>query len=139
MSRYKITTDLFILPYKNGQSLLYAPLAGFAGLVNTDLVNFLAEIENIEEETLEDGQKETLDFLIQKGLVNGLPHTMPVMDLKREFSPDKLCLFPTNGCNLNCRSCYASAEHFTPKTMDWDVATNTIEFFVGLLKRQNRK
>ncbi|MFQ5605715.1 MAG: hypothetical protein ACE5HS_20800 [bacterium] len=31
---YQITTDLFTLPYKNGQAVLYAPLLGFACVVN---------------------------------------------------------------------------------------------------------
>lgn len=138
MPGYKITTDIFTLPYNDGKTVLYAPLVGLACVANEDLINFLAEIDSLEEDAVDSGQKGILEFFVNRGLVNGTPYEMSAHSRNGEFSPSKLALFPTNGCNLNCRYCYASAEHFTSQTMDWDVAVSAIEYFIDLMKTEKR-
>lgn len=139
MSRYKITTDLFTLPYKDGQSVLYAPLVGFVGVANEDLLNFLAGLETIDDGDITPAQKEILDHLEEKGVVNGSQSAVPRLEHGEEVSPAKLTLFPTNQCNLNCRYCYASPDGLTAKSMDWEVAISAIQYFLTLMKKEGTK
>lgn len=138
MSQYNITTDLFTLPYKEDKSVLYAPLLGFSCMVNNDTINFLADLESFDNENLGTMQKEILDFLIKKGVINGSLQKIQNQFLNKELSPLKLTLFPTNDCNLNCRYCYASNEHLNPKVMDWDIAVSSIDYFIKLMKEEGR-
>ncbi len=139
MSSYKITTDLFTLPYKRGQSVLYAPLLGFACVANDELVNFLSKIESIQNGTITSEEQKILDFLISKDLINGAPLFAPIQNFNEALTHDKLTLFPTNGCSLNCRYCYAADEHFAPKTMAWDVAINAIEYYIDFMRKNNKQ
>ena len=138
MSKFKITTDIFTIPYKSELSVLYAPLKGFACVANRDLVNFLSDLENIKNENINSDQKNILTFLIEKGVVNGSSSHKPSCKSSNELHPDKLTLFPTNKCNLACRYCYATTEHNNAKTMDWDIATNSIDYYIDYLKKEQK-
>ena len=70
MSSYKITTDVFTLPYEENKKVLYAPLLGFVCEVNNDMINFLANLENINEKSLKPQENKTLEYLIDKRVVN---------------------------------------------------------------------
>jgi len=138
MPQYKITTDLFQLPYENNISILYAPLKGFLCKVNNDFIELLANIETLNGAQLTPEIQRLVDYLIQAEIINAPPE--PARQEPRsgpEISPTKLALFPTNQCNLKCRYCYAGAGEFAPKVMDWEIATSAIEYFLGQMHRQN--
>jgi len=139
MSQYKITTDLFTLPYKNEESVLYAPLVGFVCKANDDLINFLANLEDMENEAITPELKQIIEFLIKKGIINGSQSELPDTTRNKELSPSQLCLFPTNQCNMNCIYCYAAANRIAAKTMDWEIATSAVEYYINLMKKEGRK
>jgi uncharacterized protein len=136
---YKITTDVFYLPYKENESILYAPLLGFASIVNQSFVNLLADLSTLDTEKISEHEKKALDYLIQKGVINGTEIFAPVSNRKGIFAPSKLTLFPTNQCNLQCKYCYASSGQIFPRVMDWEIATSAVDYFVKLLETQERE
>ncbi|MFQ5605712.1 MAG: radical SAM protein [bacterium] len=135
--KYQITADLFTLPYKEDSAILYAPRVGFACAANVDLINLLADLEMQDFDSLNDEQIAALDYLDQKGLVNGSPEVSVIPIFPEKFSPTELTLFPTNQCNLRCRYCYASAGDWKPKVMDWHYAVSAIECVIENLKQRN--
>lgn len=138
MSSYKITTDVFTLPYEENKRVLYAPLLGFVCEVNNDMINFLAKLEKIDDQLLKPQEKNTLTYLIEKGVVNGQKTPEPAIISHKGLLPSKLTLFPTNQCNMRCLYCYALAGEFPAKTMDWEIATSAIDYFISFLKEQKR-
>ncbi|MFQ5571556.1 MAG: radical SAM protein [Rhodothermales bacterium] len=136
MSKYRVTTDLFTLPYKDGQFVLYAPLVGFMSAVNEELLDLLAGLETLDEAPLDEAQQHALDYLAAKGVVNGATSASITPDPTR-FAPSKLTLFPTSECNLRCRYCYV-ADAAETRVMDWAVATSAIRYFIKVLKREGK-
>ena len=61
--KYSITADLFTIPYKGEDLILYAPRVGFACIANPDLINLLADLETLDVNTLTEDQKAVLNFL----------------------------------------------------------------------------
>lgn len=139
MSKNKVTTELFTIPYRDGNSVLYAPLLGFACIANADLFNFIANIENVNDQMITPEHKRLLDYLIEKQVVNGTQTLSLKVVHHAQPAPQKLALFPTNRCNLKCRYCYAAVDNLQAKTMDWDIAVSSIQYFSDLMKKENRK
>ena len=138
MSNYEITTDVFSLPYKGDQCILYAPTRGFACLANKELVDFILGLEGMDEPALESRQKGILDLLVEKGVLNGTEKTIPSGESSQTIAPSKLTLFPTNRCNMRCRYCYASNSRGAETTMDREIATSAIDYHLSVLKEQGR-
>jgi len=138
-TNYKITCDLFSLPYDDFNQILYAPRLGFISIVNNDLVNLLADVETLDVQILNQEQKAALDYLHKKNLLNGSSEMNIVSPTLIEYEPTMLTLFPTNQCNLRCKYCYASAGDFKPLTMDWFYATNAIDTLINNVKKRGSK
>jgi len=136
---YTITADIFTLPYKDGESILYAPRVGFACAVNDDTLNLLSELDTIDTDTLNQDQKDVLDFLDKKGILNGSDELNCIKVLPEKYTPTMVTLFPTNQCNLRCTYCYASAGDWTPMTMEWQTAVNAVEVVINNLKAKGAK
>jgi uncharacterized protein len=126
-TKYSVTCDLFALPFDDGNLILYAPRLGFVSTVNNDVVNLLAELDTLDCETLNEGQRATLEYLTQKHVLNGSDEADIVKPFEDKYEPTMVTLFPTNQCNLRCRYCYASAGELAPLTMDWYYATHAID------------
>lgn len=137
--KYSITADLFTIPYKGEDLILYAPRVGFACIANPDLINLLADLETLDVNTLTDDQKAVLDFLDKKEVLNGSKEVNCIADLPEKYTPTQVTLFLTNKCNLRCRYCYAAAGDWKPLTMDRSIATSTIERVIENLKRTGGK
>ena len=137
MSEYHITTDLFLLPNEKGNTVLYAPLAGFVCLANEDLVGLLGDLEDIGSEDLSPGQKEMIDYLIGRNIING-SQGKSHYPFSEELSPSKLTLFPTDQCNLKCIYCYATDSRTQRRIMSWETASSAVEYYLGELKRKKR-
>lgn len=138
MTQYRLTTELYTLPYRNGQVILYAPLIGFVGAADGSTERVLASLEAGGDPSHDPACRKVLDVLVRAGVVNGTPVVQPVPTRTDPPSPSKLALFPTSACNLRCRYCYAYAVGSDVLTMDWDVATNAVEYFLKLMRRETR-
>jgi len=132
-----MTTDVFTFKHE-GKNILYAPLLGFACEANDDLILFLADLATMDDRELNDQEKKILQYLMDKGIVDGESHPEKIQPSAKEPCPSKLTLFPTNQCNMRCRYCYASAGTMPPMTMDWETATSAIDYFTSFLKKKNR-
>jgi uncharacterized protein len=135
MNRYKITTDLFVLPYKRpGCLVIYAPCLGIVLQANKLTLKLISNIENLNFELLTNAERETLDYFIQKGIINGID----TFSIKKESkTTEKLTLFPTNKCNLHCIYCYAGKFQTTSQTMDIKTAANAIHAHGKVLRENN--
>lgn len=137
--KYSITCDLFTLPYKQEDSILYAPRLGFVCIANPDLVNLLAGLESLELDSLNQEQLGALEFLVKKGVLNSSKEISVLKSFPDKYFPTQLTLFPTNQCNLRCKYCYASAGDWTPQTIDWHYVTSAIECVIRNLKETGSK
>ncbi len=137
--RHTLTTDLFIVPYKDDNQLLYAPRRGFLCAANQDLVSLLANLDALDFDQLNPDQQAALNYLEQKGLFNNAKEYDPITPVSETFAPNQLTLFPTNQCNLRCLYCYASAGEYTPIVIDWHYCVSAIEFMVRNLKDRGIK
>jgi len=138
-SDFRITSDLFTIPYHKGDKLLYAPKAGFLCTANRDLQDLLADLESIDKAKINDTQKEVLDFLMDKGVINGEEEKSLRKKYPEEYSPVQVTLFPTTQCNLRCRYCYASAGETKAITMDWHYAVSALDTVIRNAKRLEQK
>ena len=84
--KYKVTCDLYTIPYDDKDSVLYAPLTGFAGIVNQDVLNLISSIEQLGEASLKPPQRAARDFLVKKGIVNGNGEVNPVKAKPETFA-----------------------------------------------------
>ncbi len=136
--KYEVTCDLFTLPYTKEARILYAPRLGFVFSANNDLINLLADLDGLNPDDLNPGQKGVLEFLVKKGVLNGSDEASVVKTFPDQFSPNIVTLFPTNQCNLRCRYCYASAGDLAPLSMDWHLAVSAIDRVIVNLKAQEQ-
>jgi uncharacterized protein len=132
---YRITADLFTIPYQEN-FIIYAPRVGFACVINKALVNLLADLARVDISMLNQEQKGALDYLCQKGVLNGSDELNCIKVFPEKYMPVQVTLFPTNQCNLKCKYCYASAGEFKPMTMDWHYATSAIEQVIKNMKEK---
>jgi uncharacterized protein len=127
--KYQITCDLFTIPFQKNSYLLYAPRVGFICEANKDVLNLLANLDEIDSRALNEKQTRVLSQLEEGGILNGSREKVIQKYKPDEFAPTRLTLFPTNQCNLRCIYCYASAGDHDTKTMKWhfaETAINTI-------------
>lgn len=136
---YKITTDVFSLPYKNSDSIIYAPMVGYACIANQQMVDLIAGLEKRTPDTFTNDEINILEELEEKLILNHPAKKPRQQNNSDAFMPTMLTLFPTNQCNLKCLYCYASAGDQKPLTMDFATAKTAIDYLVCLLKESNSK
>jgi len=136
---YQVTCDLFTIPNDKGEKLLYAPRTGFLCTANDDLLHMLANIESIDSKSINDEQKTVLDYLSEKGVINGRKEKPLTKKYPEEYSPVQVTLFPTTQCNLRCRYCYASAGDAKGITMEWHYAVSAINAVIRNAKKLGQK
>jgi uncharacterized protein len=129
--QYSITCDLFTIPYKNDQNILYAPRVGFLCEANSDVIDLLSKIDQIDIDSLNNKQRKVLDFLDESGILNGSVETAIQQKVPEDFAPTRVTLFSTNRCNLRCIYCYASAGDSLPLGMDWHYAVTAINTVIN--------
>ena len=111
--------------------MLYAPRVGFLCYANNDVIELLAQPGKINSSRLDEKQKKILDYLSEKGILNGSKEAVVEMKMAEEFAPTRVTLFPTNQCNLRCIYCYASAGDSDPLTMDWLYAVSAVNLIIS--------
>jgi uncharacterized protein len=136
---YKLSCDLFLLDYKEGNKILYAPRLRFVFVANPDLQYLLSLIIKNQINIFNDQQIEILEYLESKGVLNQKREWIANQTSSNEFKPLSLTLFPTNRCNLRCIYCYASAGDFKPMKIRWIYARSAIDFVIKNLIETNNK
>jgi uncharacterized protein len=127
---YRITTDLYTIPYKDDQHLVYAPKIGFLCAGNKAVVDLLAKINKSDSGNFIKEEVETLEYLEKNNVVNGSEKPVISNSCPEKFTPVTVTLFPTNQCNLRCRYCYASAGDKKPMVMNWHYAVSAVDRLV---------
>ena len=136
---FRITTDLFTIPYKDDQHLVYAPKIGFLCAGNKAVVDLLAKLNKSNPGEFFKEEVETLEYLEKNKVLNG-SHDKPIsLPCPEKFTPVTVTLFPTNQCNLRCRYCYASAGEKKPLVIDWHYAVSAVDHLVENAKSLNVK
>ncbi len=120
--------ELFVLRDETGP-ILYAPLARLSARVNESAV--AAAARRLLGKPEEAGDGECLRLLEECGFFREteLPRTDP-------RPPVQVTLFPTDGCNLRCRYCYAGAEKKRHQ-MPVEVGRAAIDLVAENAKKQN--
>ncbi|MFQ5605714.1 MAG: radical SAM protein [bacterium] len=103
------------------------------------MLHFLADLENLQPAKLSSDELAVLEFLAARGVVNGRTVYAPRYEPRGELDPDKLTLFPSNNCNLNCQYCYAADAHVSAQTMDWKIAVSAVDYFIDYLRKHDRQ
>jgi len=99
----KSTHDLFVLPDRNQEAILYAPLLRKIAKVNESAIDLVCRY--LEGETIDPEDEPVIRLLSERGFFE---EVSPLPD-DHDFSPVQVTLFPSDGCNLRCRYCYAAA------------------------------
>ncbi len=99
----KSKCDLYLLRDAEGP-ILYAPLAGTVARVNEAAVGAVGRYLNGEDPTEE--ELPAIRALQERGLFDDAD---PPPVYEGPFRPTDVTLFPSDGCNLACRYCYAAA------------------------------
>lgn len=138
MAEYTVTTDLFALPGEDGRIILYAPLAGFACKVDEDTMRWIAELDTRSEPVTDGPEKDVLDMLIRRNIVNG-SRGMP-QSIHGDFTlmPDKLALFLTGRCNLDCLYCYGRGRAGSVDDMPRETAFAALNGYLKRLEREEK-
>ncbi len=99
----KSSCDIYLLRDGEGP-ILYAPLTETVARVNEAAVGAVGRYLNGEPPTEE--EQPTIGALAERGLFDEVD---PPPLYEGPFRPTDVTLFPSDGCNLACRYCYASA------------------------------
>ena len=99
----KPALDLFVLPDRNRDMILYAPLLQKIAKVNEATIDLVSRY--IDEEPISAEEEPVIKILAEHGFFEEAA-PLPADDV---FAPVQVTLFPSDGCNLRCRYCYAAA------------------------------
>jgi len=127
---YQVTCDLFSIPLKNNECLLYAPKVGFICEANKELYNLLANLDEIDQNALNKKQATVLEQLEENGVVNGSREIHIKQYKPGAFLPVNVTLVPTNQYKLRFIYCYASAGDFEVRSMKWETAKTAIDTII---------
>lgn len=116
-----IKSELFLLKDEKGP-ILYAPLKKLSARLNDSAVNSVSRRINGEPLLPED--KPVIDLLEEHGFFKE-----DVIPECAVAPPTEVTLFPSDGCNLRCRYCYASAEKIRHK-MPPEVGKAAVDYIV---------
>ena len=136
---YRVTTDLFTIPYKEDQQLVYAPKIGFLCAGNRAVVDLLAKINQPNPGEFSKAEVGILNYFESSKVLNGAEDPPISRSCPERFSPVTVTLFSTNQCNLRCKYCYASAGEKKPVVMDWHYAVSAVDQIVANAKSLNVK
>lgn len=116
----KTRAELFILKDEQGP-ILYAPFGDKIARINEAAQHAVAKF--LEDEALDEEEQAVIQMLEDHGFFVAEPAIPP----EEPFAPTHVTLFPSNGCNLRCRYCYAAAEE-VKETMNVEVGKAAIDF-----------
>ena len=134
---YLTTEDIFALPYRKKQFIIYAPLLRIILVVNIDAAILISLIKKnkINWSNLNENN-ETIKKLLELGLLSRkkmIEKTTENIGVK--FAPKSVTLCVTTDCNLRCLYCFASGGE-NPKYMKWNVAKAAIDICLKNIKNK---
>jgi uncharacterized protein len=138
MQDYRITKEMYLIPNKDGKTILYFPLAGLLIDADNSLMNLLDHFELKELERLSSAERQQFDYLIEKGIITKKIGTQQLFPEGEEDFPHKLTLFPTNDCNMECTYCYAMKNRSRHLVMDWVTIERAVEYYINLMHQRKR-
>ena len=128
----KPASELFVLPVQNHDAILYAPLLRKMARVNESAVDLVYRY--LEGEPISAEEEPVIKVLSGYGFFQ---ETLPLPE-DHDFAPVQVTLFPSDGCNLRCRYCYAAAAGIK-HIMNPAVARAAIDFIAeNAQKKQNK-
>lgn len=117
-----IKSELFLLRDDNGP-ILYAPLKSLSARINDSAVNSV--VRRIEGTALLPEDEPVVQMLEEHGFFKD-----DVLCEEQITPPTEVTLFLSDGCNLRCRYCYASAEKIR-HVMPPEVGKAAVDFIVA--------
>jgi hypothetical protein len=69
MQDYRITKELYLIPNKDGKTILYFPLAALLIDGDNSLMNLIDHFELKDLESLSSIERQQFDYLIEKGII----------------------------------------------------------------------
>jgi uncharacterized protein len=112
--------EIFVVPRREDEYFLYAPLRRRLAVVNGSAVVVLARFLEAGAEALDACGRALVDSLTAKGLLGEPVPAPPLFPEGYRLLPHEVTLFLTSRCNLRCRYCYADAGR---KSADMPFAT----------------
>jgi uncharacterized protein len=118
------TDNIFVLPIHD-QSLVYAPLRGFATLVNDVAARRIRDSLSSARNNNPEHLKEIIQILRSPG-------PPPPSPKEGHLAPAFLGLIPTRGCNLACEYCGFLSEKEADDVMDLAMVRDAIGWYLEL-------
>ena len=134
---YKLTSEMFAIPYESGMYVLYAPLKHLLMLCNEEMVSLVASLRDGSFQGIDGENMDAMQLLIESGAVNGRPDSPPSHQRQGPWRPTEVTLFLTNACNLRCSYCYASAGEYSG-TMRRETALKAVDLVAENARLLNR-
>lgn len=134
---YKLTTEIFAIPYEPGLHVLYSPLKQLLMLCNDGMVDLVGQLREGTFAGINAENIDAMQLLIESGAVNGEDDVLPSTPQHTKWQPTEVTLFLTNSCNLRCTYCYASAGEYSG-TMDAETATRAVELVANNARQLQR-
>ena len=122
--------ELFVLRDEKGP-ILYAPLRNLVARLNDGAVSSVAKY--LYEKPLSEDDKPIIELLEKQGFFE--PATANFGALR---PPTQVTLFPSDGCNLRCRYCYAAAEKRRHK-LPLEAAKAAVDYVADNAKKLGNK
>ncbi|MFN0216594.1 MAG: radical SAM protein [Saprospiraceae bacterium] len=134
-----LSAEIFIIPLEKGSYIVYAPLRQAAFVGNTQVVNFLADLQRgVYNDTVDkDGSLE--EFLRNLEILDAGEENLPITVFSGDPEPTSVTLFLTTACNLRCTYCYASAGDTPLRHMNIEVAKKGINFVMANALKKGEK
>ncbi len=111
--------------------ILYAPLKELSARINESAVRSI--FRKINNETLEPEDEEIINTLELFGFFKE-----DQLPLHKKIPPTEVTLFPSDGCNLRCKYCYASAEKIR-HIMPIEIGKAAVDYIVQNALNNNQK
>lgn len=132
--------NTFAIPIDKYKCIVYAPLKGIAFYASTNAINIINKLAEGEPLTVTE-----INSAVYKKIIDLDLHTIENMinekvAVKKQeiFDPSKLVIIPTEGCNLGCTYCYASAVPVKDR-IEWNLIEKGIQMIIENASMKNDK
>jgi uncharacterized protein len=110
---YKLTTDLYIIPYEEKGSdfyIAYFPLQSLVFEINKDAANILGRLKEKPLQASDRATRNFLDSLEKLKVINSKNEKKPYVPIKKAPFPNTTILLLTDTCQLKCIYCYGKSK-----------------------------
>ena len=123
--------NTFAIPIDNDKCIVYAPLKGVAFYSSKNAIGIIDKIVNHQQLTESEGSSIVYQKIKELGLniIDNKIDERVAVKKQEVFDPTKLIIIPTEGCNLGCTYCYASAVPVKDK-IEWTLIEKGIQMII---------